>query len=160
MEHCARRKGQAEYRTIFLRRFGDDRQRDAPGNAQRSVLGLRAFLSPRAARGKSHCRKRRRRCSGEEQFRRGFSRRIPQSRRRHGGSAGQSRTTETDPVTAEARMRSKSISNPIRCTRSSGSKPARESRPPPGDLLEKWSCQYRSGVYTCAVQETVMEIPM
>ena len=100
VEYRARRTGQAECRAVFLRRVGHHRQRDASGDAQRAVLGLRAFLPPRAARGQGDCRKRRGRYCGGGRCRRCFSRRIPQSRRRHGGGAGQSRTAEADPVAA------------------------------------------------------------
>ena len=65
VEYRARRTGQAECRAVFLRRGGDDRQRDERGHAQRPASGLRALLPPRAAWGQGDCREwRGRRCGG------------------------------------------------------------------------------------------------
>ncbi len=69
-------KGQAGYRSIFLRRCYHDRQRHTQDHDQRPILGLRALLETREARCAGVCDE----CIGRYGYRIScFAQRIPQS---------------------------------------------------------------------------------
>ena len=69
MERRARRKGQAGYRTVLVRRRHHHRQRFAQDHPQRPVLGVRALLEAHQARGA----RLRDECAGRNRHRLGVS---------------------------------------------------------------------------------------